>query len=248
MIIFPAIDLRRGRCVRLRQGDPGAETVFGDGPAAIARRWVAQGASWLHVVNLDGALEDEHASAVNLQALGTILEDVAASVQFGGGLRTLDDVARVLDLGVSRVVLGTAAARNHPLVRSALARFGSERIVAGIDARDGLVTIRGWRETTRVGAADLGRELRELGIERAVYTDIQRDGMLTGPNLEAVAALASGTGLGIIASGGIGRLEDLRALRDLGSFVEGAIVGQALYIGAIDLRGALDLVREQREG
>lgn len=243
MIVFPAIDLRGGRCVRLRQGDPQAETVFGDDPAAMAQRWVAYGAAWLHVVNLDGALEDERASAINLQALQQILGSVQVPVQFGGGLRTLDDVARVLDLGVSRVVLGTAAVRNHALVAQALARFGSERIVAGLDARNGKVAIRGWQETTDVQAAALGRELGNLGIERAVYTDIARDGTLDGPNLAAVADLASETGLRVIASGGVAHLKDLHALSRLGDRVEGAIVGQALYKGTIDLRAALDLVR-----
>lgn len=247
MIVFPAIDLRGGRCVRLRQGDPQAETVFGDDPAAIAERWAAQGAAWLHVVNLDGALEDERASAINLQAVRAILESVEVPVQFGGGLRTLDDIARILDLGVSRVVLGTAAVRSRSLVRSVLARFGPDRIVAGIDARDGRVAIRGWRETTNIQAMTLGRQLRDLGVERAVYTDISRDGMLSGPNLAEVAGLANGTGLRVIASGGIGRLEDLRALCELGSFVEGAIVGRALYTGAIDLRAALALAEGREE-
>lgn len=247
MIIFPAIDLRGGRCVRLRQGDPQAETVFGGDPAAIAERWAAGGAAWLHIVNLDGALENEAASAVNLREVRSILQRVQVPVQFGGGLRTLEDVERVLALGVSRVILGTAAVRSRSLVSSALARFGSQRIVAGIDARDGRVAIRGWRETTRLQAASLDRQLRELGVERAVYTDISRDGMLSGPNLAEVAGLANATGLRVIASGGIGRLEDLRALAALGALVEGAIVGRALYTGAINLRAALDLAEGRQE-
>ena len=247
MIIFPAIDLRGGRCVRLCQGDPQAETVFGDDPAAIAQHWVAQGATWLHVVNLDGALGDERASAINLWALRAILESVEVPVQFGGGLRTLDDMTRVVDLGVSRVVLGTAAVRSRSLVSSALDRLGCDRIVGGIDARDGRVAIRGWRETTNIQAVTLGHQLRDLGVERAVYTDIGRDGMLSGPDLAGVANLANATGLRVIASGGIGCLEDLQALRELGSRVEGAIVGRALYTGAIALRAALALAEGREE-
>jgi phosphoribosylformimino-5-aminoimidazole carboxamide ribotide isomerase len=248
MILFPAIDLRRGRCVRLRQGDPEMETVYGDDPAAVARHWVAEGATWLHVVNLDGALEDAQAAAANLRALGAILQSVGVPVQFGGGLRTLDDLARALDMGVARVILGTAAVRDQALVSAAVARFGSGRIVAGIDARDGLVAIRGWRETTGVRATELGRELRSLGIERAVYTDIRRDGMLAGPNLAAIAALPDETGLRVIASGGIAHLEDLQALRALGEAIEGAIIGQALYTGALNLRAALAQAGGQQEG
>ncbi len=247
MIVFPAIDLRGGRCVRLRQGDPRAETVFGDDPAAIARSWAAQGASWLHVVNLDGALEDERASAVNLQALRTILAAVRIPVQFGGGLRSLDDVQQVLDLGVTRVVLGTVAIRDRPLVAAALARFGPDRIVAALDTRNGHVAIRGWQEKTDVRVLTLGRELHDLGVERAIYTDISRDGMLAGPDLEGVEALARESGLGIIASGGITYLRDLHALLGLGRAVEGAIVGRALYTGTIDLPAALELVQGPRE-
>ncbi|HOG45141.1 MAG TPA: 1-(5-phosphoribosyl)-5-[(5-phosphoribosylamino)methylideneamino]imidazole-4-carboxamide isomerase [Anaerolineae bacterium] len=248
MIVIPAIDLRGGRCVRLRQGDPQAETTFSDDPAAIARRWAGCGATWLHVVNLDGALEDERASAVDLQALQAILRAVTIPVQFGGGLRTLDDVARVLDLGVRRAILGTAAVRDHGLVAQALARFGRARILAAIDARDGRVAIRGWQEATPLQATALGRELKDLGIERAVYTDIARDGMLGGPNLEATRALAAETGLHVIASGGIAHVRDLQALAALGGGVEGAIVGRALYTGAIDLRTALHVAQGRGEG
>jgi len=248
MIIFPAIDLRGGRCVRLRQGDPQAETVFDDDPVAVARRWADYGAAWLHVVNLDGALEDERASAVNLQALEGILRAVSIAVQFGGGLRTLEDVGRVLDMGVARAILGTVAVRNPGLVGEAVARFGAERVAVAIDAHGGKVAIRGWREVTDVEAAALGRQLRELGLMRAVYTDIARDGTLAGPNLEAVRSLAEGSGLKVIASGGVAQLSDLRALASLGEAIEGVIVGQALYTGAIDLRAALRMVQEAARG
>jgi len=248
MIVFPAIDLRGGRCVRLRQGDPQAETVFGDDPAAMARRWEGCGAAWLHVVNLDGALGDVRASAVNLQALEGILRAVSIPVQFGGGLRTLDDVARVLEMGVARAILGTAAVRNRDLVGEAVARFGAERVAGAIDAWGGKVAIRGWREATDVEATALGRDLSELGLVRAVYTDIARDGTMTGPNLEAVRALAQESCLRVIASGGIAHLRDLRALAGLGEAVEGAIVGRALYTGSIDLREAVQSLQQGARG
>ena len=242
MILFPAIDLRGGRCVRLRQGDPQAETVFGDDPAAMARRWAGLGATWLHVVNLDGAFGDERAGAVNLRALRAILESVAIPVQFGGGLRTADDLARLFDMGVRRVILGTAIVDDPHLVADALARFGPERIVAGIDARDGHVAIRGWRHVTEVDAVALGCKLRDQGIQRVVYTDIARDGTLGGPNLEATARLARETGLRVIASGGISSLEELSALCQLEpDGIEGAIIGRALYTGAIELSEALEV-------
>ncbi|MCL6431382.1 MAG: 1-(5-phosphoribosyl)-5-[(5-phosphoribosylamino)methylideneamino]imidazole-4-carboxamide isomerase [Anaerolineae bacterium] len=247
MIIFPAIDLRGGRCVRLRQGDPGAETVFGDDPVAVARRWAAEGAAWLHIVNLDGALGDATASTLNLLALQAILRQVSVSVQFGGGLRTIDDIARALHAGVTRVVLGTAAVRDPELVDCALGRFGPERLVAAIDARGGQVAIRGWQETTPLSAIALGRQLRDMGILRIIYTDIARDGMLSGPDLAGIAALRADTGLAIVASGGIASLDDLSALRRLGSWLEGAILGRALYTGAIQLPAALALAREQPE-
>lgn len=246
MIIYPAIDLRAGRCVRLRQGDPQAQTVYSEDPVAMAQHWAGLGAAWLHLVNLDGALEEADASACNLQALERILAAVAVPVQFGGGLRTIDAIARVLDMGATRIILGTAAVRDPALVETALARFGAPRIVAGIDAHAGQVAIRGWQERTTVDATTLGQALHRLGIERAVYTDIARDGMLSGPNITATAALARETGLRVIASGGISRLEDVQALAALeAEGIEGAIIGQALYTGAIDLPAALAVLRQQ---
>ena len=233
--------------MRLRQGDPAAETAYDADPAAAARRWTEAGAEWLHVVNLDGALEDEAASRPNLEALRAILGSVVVPVQFGGGLRSLDDVARLLDWGVSRVVLGTVAVCEPAVLAAALDRFGPARIVGAIDARGGRVAIRGWRERTAMGALQVGRALRQAGVERTVYTDIARDGTLAGPNLAATRRLARETGLRVIASGGISCLADLVAIAGLEAVgVEGAIVGQALYTGAIDLRQAL--ARLQGEG
>ncbi len=257
MIVFPAIDLRQGRCVRLRQGDPTAETVFGADPVAMARHWVAQGAEWLHVVNLDGALGEAPVAAPdaedepdltglprNWQCLYAIRQAVAVPIQFGGGLRSLADIALALRLGATRVVLGTVAVQQPELVTAALARFGAERIVVAIDARDGQVAIHGWQELSRVAATDLARRLAALGVRRVVFTDIARDGMLTGVNVAATAALARAGGLRVIASGGVAGPEDILALRaEEAAGIEGVILGRALYTGALTLPAALALAR-----
>lgn len=238
MLVFPAIDLRQGRCVRLRQGDPTAETVYGEDPAAMARHWVDQGAQWLHVVNLDGALGDQ--DAVNLRRLDEIRQVTAVPIQFGGGLRTMDDVQRALQLGASRVVLGTAAVRWPDRVVEAIGRFGAERILVGIDARNGRVATHGWRRDSGQVVTELAIRMRALGLLRAVYTDIARDGMLSGVGAAATAQLARASGLALIASGGVRDIEDIRQLKSLESAgIEGVIVGQALYTGTLDLRAAM---------
>ena len=242
MIVFPAIDLRRGRCVRLRQGRAEDETVYDDDPAAAAARWVRQGAEWLHVVNLDGAFgetEGEAGLPVNLQRLAEIQTAVPETpIQFGGGMRSLGDVETALSLGARRAILGTVAVQNPALVAEAVERFGAERIVIGIDARDGQVATHGWVRTSDLSAAILGQAMRAQGVVRVVYTDIARDGMLTGVNVEATAALARETGLQVIASGGVASLEDLKRLKAAGN-IEGVIIGQALYAGAVSLADAI---------
>ncbi len=246
MIIFPAIDLRRGRCVRLRQGDPAAETVFGDDPAAMARHWADSGAPWLHVVNLDGALGDQRPDAPNLRRLAEIRAAVTLPIQFGGGLRTLGDVALALELGATRVVLGTAVVQQPALAAAAVERFGAEAIVAGLDVRAGLVATHGWQSASGLHVHDLGRRLRRAGLLRAVYTDIARDGMLSGVDADGSAELARQTGLRVIASGGVRDLSDierLKALEDQG--IEGVIVGQAIYTGSLNLAEAVALVGER---
>ena len=247
MIVYPAIDLRKGRCVRLLQGDASAETVFADDPLDAARRWVSEGAEWLHLVNLDGAFgesTDGGTVSSNLSALGRILGAVEVPVQFGGGIRTLEDIQRLLALGVQRVILGTVAVREPHIVEEAIARHGPERISVGIDARDGFVAIHGWLETSRVRAVDLGRCMAALGVRRVVYTDVSRDGMLSGVNVEATVALAQGSGLGVIASGGVASLEDIVTLKENeATGIEGVIVGMALYRGAIALPEALRAAR-----
>jgi len=232
MIVIPSIDLRGGRCVRLMQGDFARETVYGDDPVAIARRWQEAGAPRLHVVDLDGAREGR---PVQAEIIGEIARALAIPVQAGGGLRTLDDVAAALDAGLARVVLGTTALEDRALLAAALARWGAERIVVGLDARDGLVATRGWRATSTTRATDLARDLAALGVRRVLYTDIARDGTLTAPNYAALRDLAARCpGLAILASGGVAAREHLAALAAIPG-VEGAIVGRALYTGDLAL-------------
>ncbi len=239
--IFPAIDLRRGRVVRLQRGDPARETDFGDDPAAVAQRWLAAGASWLHVVSLDGAFAEE--DEVNRAARRAIVA-LGAPVQFGGGLRVLADVAAALEAGVARVVLGTAALENPELVTAAVTRFGPERVAVGIDARDGRVRTRGWLTETSQSPIDVALSVRAAGIRTVVYTDIARDGILAGVNAAATAALAAATGLEVIASGGVRGLEDIDLLATVASQaapgrIGGLIIGRALYDGRVDLAQAI---------
>jgi len=240
--IYPAIDLRNGRVVRLQYGDPDKQTVFSDDPAAMGRQWVAAGAEWLHVVNLDGAFDE--AGAANWAALPHLTQ-LGAKVQFGGGIRTLADVARALDAGVSRVILGTAAVENPELVAQAIAQFGTERVAVGIDARDGVVKTRGWQKGAGIAPRHLAQQMKHLGVQTAVYTDISRDGVLTGVNADATAQLAQASGLQVIASGGVASLDDIRrcaALADKG--VVGVITGRAIYDGRLDLGEAIGFVRK----
>lgn len=242
MIVYPAIDLRQGRCVRLQQGDFAAETVFADDPAGAARRWADEGAEWLHVVNLDGALGES--AQANLAALERILAAVALPVQFGGGVRSVADATRLLGLGVARVIFGTAAVRQPEVVRQALEAHGPECIMVGIDARQGRVATQGWLEASEVQASDLAASMAALGVRRVVYTDIQRDGMLQGVNVEATRELARASSLGVIASGGVASLDDIRALKAVeGEGIEGVIIGMALYRGAVDLWQALQIAQ-----
>jgi len=237
--IYPAIDMRGGKVVRLAQGDLARQTTYGDDPAAVARRWLDEGAQWLHVVNLDGAFGE--AGGANLAALEQIVA-TGARVQFGGGLRALEDVERVLGLGVARAILGTVAVENPDLVREAVGRFGAERVGVGIDARDGRVRVRGWAADSGVDAVELARDMRAAGVEIVVFTDVARDGVGTGVNVAATAALAQAAGLRVIASGGVASSDDVRQVRAAG--LAGVIVGRALYEGKVDLREVLSNKRQ----
>jgi len=234
--VYPAIDLRHGRVVRLAQGDPKRETKYADDPLSVSRRWQEAGAQWLHVVNLDGAF-GEH-SQENLVALENILT-TGLRIQFGGGVRDLAGIRHVLELGVSRVVVGTAAVRNPELVETALRTFGAERIVLGIDARAGKVRIHGWKEDTPVTAVELGQRWAAQGIRWAIFTDVTRDGMSSGVNLRATTQLAHATGLQVIASGGVASLDDVQQAYEAG--LSGVIIGRALYEGQVALEDALHI-------
>jgi phosphoribosylformimino-5-aminoimidazole carboxamide ribotide isomerase len=244
MIIYPAIDLRGGRCVRLVQGDPQAETIVSHDPVGTAQRWESLGAEWLHVVNLDGAFGETARTGKNAEALAAILEAVDLPVQFGGGLRTLADLESALSLGVTRAIIGTAAITSPSLVQEAVARFGAERIALAIDAREGYVATHGWQQPTDVTAIALALQMKAWGITRVVYTDIARDGTLRGVNAPACAALAAESGLAVIASGGVAALEDVRRVKEVeATGVDGLIIGKALYAGQLDLPEALDVAR-----
>ncbi len=238
MIIIPAIDLRGGRCVRLTQGQASAETVYSENPVKVAKRWIEEGAEMLHIVNLDAALNQDDTD--NLRALENILYEINIPVQFGGGVRTLDDVRRLDELGATRIVIGTTAIENPFLLSHIIDEFGST-IVVGIDARDGKVALRGWEKMSNLDAKEFAVKVADMGIERIVYTDIARDGMLSGINLDATRQIAEVSGLKVTASGGVASVDDIYALRDIEeSGVDSVIIGKALYEGVFTLEDALD--------
>jgi phosphoribosylformimino-5-aminoimidazole carboxamide ribotide isomerase len=236
MIIYPAIDIKGGKCVRLQQGRAIDETVFGNDPVEMAQSWERQGARFLHVVDLDGAFEGQ---SPNEQIIRGITNAVSIPIQLGGGIRTMEKIKRFLeDYGIKRVILGTAAVENQELMRKAAEKY-ENRIAVGIDAKQGKAAIKGWVQETDTSAADLALNVKELGIDTVIYTDIAKDGMMSGPNLKETREMIRKTGMSIIASGGISRLEDLQELKNIGA--AGAIIGKALYTGAINLPDALFL-------
>ncbi|MFQ3536948.1 MAG: 1-(5-phosphoribosyl)-5-[(5-phosphoribosylamino)methylideneamino]imidazole-4-carboxamide isomerase [Aggregatilineales bacterium] len=241
MIIYPALDLRGGKVVRLRQGDPRQQTVYSDNPLAVAQRWIDAGATWLHVVNLDGALAEANDNEAILEALAL----TGAQIQFGGGLRTPEDVQRAFDRGATRVVLGTLAVEHPQHVAAMVARWGADAVAVALDARDGQIVTHGWQRETGVSAVELGKWLAVEGVRHAIYTDVSRDGELIGVNAEATAHLARQTGLQVIASGGVTALGEIIALRDAGN-IAGVILGTALYEGLIDLAEAIRLAQAER--
>ncbi|MGH6989207.1 MAG: 1-(5-phosphoribosyl)-5-[(5-phosphoribosylamino)methylideneamino]imidazole-4-carboxamide isomerase [Stellaceae bacterium] len=233
MILYPAIDLKKGQCVRLVKGDMAQATVFNADPAAQALAFVEAGAKYLHVVDLDGAIEGK---PVNRAAVKAILAAIDVPVQLGGGIRDLDAVAGWLDDGINRVILGTAALEDPALVEDACAEY-PDCVAVGIDARAGMVAVRGWVETSEVAAVDLAHRFEDAGVAAIIFTDIDRDGMMQGVNVAATARLAELVSIPVIASGGVSSLDDIRALKDKG--IPGAILGRALYEGRIDLTAAL---------
>ena len=245
MILFPAIDLKEGRCVRLIQGDMAQATVFNDDPAAQADAFARQGFAWLHVVDLDGAFAGR---PMNAAAVEAILRRVTIPVQLGGGIRDLRTVEGWLAKGIARVIIGTAAVRDPDFVREA-ARLHPGRIAVGIDAKDGRVAVEGWAETSSMTAEDLGRRFQDAGVAAIVYTDIARDGILTGLNIPATLALAEAVSIPVIASGGLASMADIeRLLEPDCARLAGAITGRALYDGRIDPAEALARIRQARAG
>ena len=240
MIIYPAIDLRDGRCVRLVEGDFSRETVFDDDPAAAARRWADAGAEWLHVVDLDGAVAGR---PVNLPAISAIRAAVDMPIQLGGGLRSLANLEDAFAAGISRTILGTVALQDPDLVAAAVDRWG-DAIAVGLDARDGKLATRGWLDQSDSLAADVAQALASAGVQHFIFTDIRRDGTLSGPNLETLSDLIATVDASFIASGGVGSLADIEAAREVGA--AGAIVGRALYDGRVDLAEAIALARPPR--
>lgn len=240
MLVIPAIDLKEGKCVRLEQGLMDKDTVFNDNPAAQARAWQDQGAELLHIVDLDGAFAGE---PKNRAAIEAIVKAITIPSQLGGGIRDIETIEAYLALGLSRVIIGTAAQRNPELVREACAKFPGQ-IVVGIDAKNGMVAVQGWAEVTDITAVDLARKFEGFGVSAIIYTDISRDGMLQGPNLEATRALAEAVSIPVIASGGVSSLQDIENLMAIeGSGVSGVITGKAVYTGAIKLAEAVALTK-----
>ena len=238
MKLYPAIDIMGGKAVRLTKGDASKSIVYGD-PAEMAKKWESEGAQYLHVVDLDAAFKGEF---VNKEAVQRIVDSVKIPVQLGGGIRCEADIEeRLVKVGVSRVIIGTLAIEKPEIIRWARTKFGRDRVAVGIDAVNGMVATRGWAEQTHVDAIELAESLRKQGADTIIYTDISRDGMLTGPNIEQTERMVKSTWVNVIASGGMSSLEDIKAVRGTGCC--GVILGKALYEGRINLRDALKLVK-----
>lgn len=238
MIIYPAIDIIDGKCVRLQQGSYNDVTIFGDSPVEMAKKWQSQGAEYLHVVDLDGA---RSGNSENAELIKQIAGNLTIPVQLGGGIRSLATIEKILSGGVSRVILGTSAVNDQEMLKAAIKEY-KDKIAVGIDAKDGMVAIHGWEKTSDFTAIDFARRVEDLGVKTIIYTDISRDGMLKGPNLVAMNDMAKSVGIEVIASGGVSCLKDILDLKSTG--VRGVIVGKALYTGNIDLAEAINSLKE----
>ena len=239
MILFPAVDIKDGSAVRLRQGRADCKTVYFSNPVEAALKWKEQGASWLHVVDLDGAFSSQ---GKNLELIKSVISETGLNIQLGGGIRSLNDIETRLKAGAKRVVIGTAAFENPRLLREATDRFGAEAVACGIDAFNGRAAVKGWVELSQLTPLEMALRAREQGVEIIIYTDISKDGMLSGPNFNSTSALIAQTDMKIIASGGISSIQDLIGCAQIGAY--GAITGQAIYTGAINLKEALIKLEE----
>jgi phosphoribosylformimino-5-aminoimidazole carboxamide ribotide isomerase len=235
MIIYPAVDIKDGKCVRLVQGKFSDETVYSKSPVEMGLKWEKSGAEYLHVVDLDGARTGE---PKNLETIGELAEKLNIPVQLGGGIRNIEIMEKILSKGLNRVILGTSAVRDLEFVKNAIKMF-RDKIVIGIDAKDGMVAIEGWAKTSEFSAIGFAQKMQDIGVKTIIYTDISRDGMLVGPNLTAMDEMVKAVDLEVIASGGVSKLGDVRSLKDIG--VAGAIIGKALYTGDIDLKLAMEI-------
>ena len=241
MIIIPAVDVKNGKCVRLFQGRMDSETIFSNNPAAMAKKWQEEGAEIIHVVDLDGAFEK---SPQNLDAIKSIVESIHVPVQLGGGIRNIDTIKLYIDIGIKRVIIGTEAINNPQLVKDACKEF-PDQIVVGIDARNGLVAIEGWTQTTQIKAVDLAKKFEDCGVVAINFTDIHRDGMQTGTNIEETRRLAEAVSIPVIASGGVSTIEDIKNLLPLEEAgVIGVITGRALYSGTLNLKEAIEVSKK----
>lgn len=238
MILYPAIDIQDGKCVRLQKGDFSTTTVYGDDPVEMAKRWEREGADYIHVVDLDGA---QSGAGVNREIIAKMTKAVSIPIQLGGGIRTLEDIKEGLGLGVARVILGSAAIESPELVKEAVEIYGGDKIVVGVDAKDGKVAIHGWETVSSKDATDVCLEMKSYGVKNIVYTDIAQDGMMSGPNIKATEDLIKATGLDIIASGGVSKLDDLLNTKKIKA--AGTIIGVALYLDAFTLGEALEIVK-----
>lgn len=241
MIIYPAIDLRGGKVVRLMEGDPNRQTIFSDDPIQTAKEWIEQGAEWIHMVNLDGAFGEANDNMTILEAVAK--EDV--KVQFGGGLRSIEDIEIALAKGASRAVIGTLAANNPDVVEEAINKFGAEKICVAMDAKNGFVTTNGWTQQSTLTPVEFGRLMRERGVDHALYTDVSRDGSMLGVNIEDTIALARNTDLQVIASGGVSKMIEIAQLAH-SNVIAGVVIGMALYRDEIGLNEALAVAKEAK--
>jgi len=236
MIIFPAIDINGGKVVRLRQGEFSDVTQYSTDPLSVAQNWVRAGAKWIHIVDLDGAL---HGEMKNFDIIAQLAKKIPVPIQMGGGVRTEDDIEKLIFAGIKRIILGTRVIEDRPFLKKILARFG-DKIAISLDCKDGRLTQKGWTETTKVKGTDFAKELEALGLQCLIYTDIKRDGMLTGPNLEALSEILSTVKIPVIASGGIANIDDIKNLLTIKPRpVMGAITGKAIYEGKLDLKEAI---------